>query len=58
METHEICAHLELISKVDMSVDNVAHQTSSYTYHCGCYGNQKGREPKILANFGKTFGIS
>ena len=53
---HEICTYLELISKVDMSVDNLAHQTLSFTYDCGYYGNRKGREPELLANFGKIFG--
>ena len=39
-----------------MSVDNLAHQMSSYTYNCGCHGNQNIREPKMLATFEKIFG--
>ena len=44
METSEICTHLVLTSKAEMSVDNLAHKMQSYTYNCSYYGNRKGSE--------------
>ena len=52
VDTHELCIMVFMKQGCQSGAPN---EKAYGTHNCGCYGNQNGKEPEMLANYGENF---